>query len=304
MNTPFARKTVIAPYPTKAHVGWVQRQLQCGLPDGFTLIELLVVIAIIGILASMLLPSVNRAKQAARLTTCLNNLRQMAMTTKMYVDDHEHHFPGKLVPRLDPATGRSLGGVWNAQYTMGGPDAKPEWMDEPMEAPPAVYRPFYHYVKPSRVFRCPEDQGQAASRLTPSDWVTLGCSYHYNAGLLAWRIGGAPSRPFADQRFELSDKPESWVPEPVRHILFYEPPARLYALPTIFRASPPLFCYQWHGATTTEFADPRLATARFISPIGFVDGHVARHDFTKRIIENFLFPYEPTKDWIWYKPAK
>jgi len=34
-----------------------------------------------------------------------------------------------------------------------------------------------------------------------------------------------------------------------------------------------------------------------------VDGHAARHDFTQRIIENLTFPYEPTKDWIWYKPA-
>lgn len=76
--------------------------------SGFTLVELLVVIAIIGILMAMLLPAVQQVREAARRTSCMNNVAQLAIAVHNYEFAHEHLPPG-VINDKGPITSDEVG---------------------------------------------------------------------------------------------------------------------------------------------------------------------------------------------------
>jgi prepilin-type N-terminal cleavage/methylation domain-containing protein/prepilin-type processing-associated H-X9-DG protein len=143
--------------------------------SGFTLIELLVVIAIIAILAAILFPVFAQAREKARSTSCVSNLKQLALGMNMYANDYDETFPqwkwdqNQVAGTVNKNNGTTI--WWNA---------------------------IYPYVKNVQVYTCPSayyktpnktdghwgwlakgDNGLAAANINPVFWnvaVTYGAN--------------------------------------------------------------------------------------------------------------------------------
>lgn len=230
---------------------------------GFTMVELLVVIAIIGILASVLLPVLARARQQARSVQCVNNLRQLYLANSMFAAEHDGHYV-PAAPDLDTNGGGLV--RWHGARTTTQDDF------DPMQGPLAEYLP------DRRIKECPvffEFRGRE-DVLNAFESGTGG--YGYNAAY----IGGttyAEDFPDSLRKGTLDAR----VRLPSETIMFVDAaiPQDGYIVEYGF-AEPPFFATAEHphGNATWGYASPSIHFRHHgRANVLWADGHVSSEKF-------------------------
>ncbi|MBQ0106041.1 MAG: DUF1559 domain-containing protein [Armatimonadetes bacterium] len=165
------------------------------IKHGFTLIELLVVIAIIAILAAILFPVFAQAREKARQTNCLSNMKQLGTAITLYNDDYDETYPNS-----------PEGAYHNAKVDPGvyGTDISPfTWVSK-----------IYPYVKNWNMYTCP------SSKVKIKGSAQYGMTSYFGNGVVLQGIGPFNNYDYAQSRSVTAAQ----IGSPAELILFTEYP--------------------------------------------------------------------------------
>ena len=130
----------------------------------FTLIELLVVIAIIAVLAAILFPVFNRAREQARKSACQSNVRQIGLAFQQYLQDYDETLPNSTDG--PPGAGRTGAWLYYNRFPANDP------------LTPAAFEPerggLFPYIKNAQVYVCPSDP---QARQTGNSYAANACVF-------------------------------------------------------------------------------------------------------------------------------
>ena len=145
---------------------------------GFTLVELLVVLVAVAIIGTITFPVLTKAKETAKITECLSNMRQIGAGLRMYLDDYQDRFPS--------AVAYGSPDYWQGKNRQTLQILLQPYVDNPIVS--EVHNGKRVYVS-AGVFQCPSDTGPSADRrgkgIDPNQpvWKSTGSSYEYYASV-------------------------------------------------------------------------------------------------------------------------